>query len=87
MSTSTDSGERHIRQNIALKCVDGDAQFPCNAYSGTIDQATEFVTDGWVCSGDSGSGAFDYVDLDGHLLVDYGRSVTMFRASGPVLIG
>ncbi|MDP4200842.1 MAG: dipeptide epimerase [Bacteroidota bacterium] len=32
-----------------------------------------------------GSGMFDYIDLDGHLLVDYGHRTSLFRANGPKL--
>lgn len=33
----------------------------------------------------AGSGVFDYVDLDGHLLIDLPDSITMFTADGPML--
>jgi L-alanine-DL-glutamate epimerase-like enolase superfamily enzyme len=32
-----------------------------------------------------GSGAFDFVDLDGHLLVDLAHPVRLFQSEGPML--
>jgi L-alanine-DL-glutamate epimerase-like enolase superfamily enzyme len=33
----------------------------------------------------AGTGAFDYIDLDGHLLIDLGHMITMFESDGPML--
>jgi L-Ala-D/L-Glu epimerase len=33
----------------------------------------------------AGTGAFDYVDLDGHLLIDLDHPITMFESDGPML--
>jgi MYXO-CTERM domain-containing protein len=56
-----DPGTRHIRQDIDIICVPGDSQYDCTKtfYSTLIDQEREFITQGYVCSGDSGGGAFD----------------------------
>ena len=32
-----------------------------------------------------GTGSFDYVDLDGHLLIDFSEPITSFVAHGPRL--
>ncbi|MDB4933439.1 MAG: Trypsin-like serine protease [Labilithrix sp.] len=58
--SAEDSGQRRIRENIPLLCIPGSKDMDCSGdmarYS---DDAAEFVTEGYVCSGDSGSGAFD----------------------------
>ena len=33
----------------------------------------------------AGTGAFDYIDLDGHLLLDLKRPISLFRSDGPML--
>ena len=55
-----DSGQRRIRENIPLLCIPGSSVMDCTGDLGkyTTDPG-EFVTQGYVCSGDSGSGAFD----------------------------
>lgn len=58
--SADDSGYRRIKENIPLLCVPGSKSKDCkgeNAY--LVDSDNEFVTAGYVCSGDSGSGAFD----------------------------
>jgi Trypsin len=58
--SNSDSGQRRIRENIAVTCVPGDKRYACDdAITIDIDDKAEFVTEGWVCSGDSGSGAFE----------------------------
>jgi uncharacterized protein (TIGR03382 family) len=58
--SNTDSGQRRIRQNIAVTCVPGDKRYACDdAITIDIDDKAEFVTEGGVCSGDSGSGALE----------------------------
>jgi MYXO-CTERM domain-containing protein len=57
--SSSDSGQRRIRENIDILCVEGDAKYACDEMADSIEGAAEFVTAGFVCSGDSGSGAFD----------------------------
>ena len=63
--SAEDSGQRRIRQNIPLLCIPGSKTLDCSGdmakYS---DDAAEFVTEGYVCSGDSGSGAFDQKSFD-----------------------
>lgn len=58
---ATDSaGIRRIRQDIKIECVPGDPARACTGdYARMLDSDKEFITEGWVCSGDSGSGAFD----------------------------
>jgi hypothetical protein len=63
--SAEDSGQRRIRENIPLLCIPGSKNMDCSGdmakYS---DDAAEFVTEGYVCSGDSGSGAFDQKTFD-----------------------
>jgi MYXO-CTERM domain-containing protein len=54
------AGVRRIRQNIKIACVPGDETNECTGeYARMSDSDREFITEGWVCSGDSGSGAFE----------------------------
>ncbi len=64
--SATDSGQRRIRTDIAITCVPGDSAFAsCADHAGVeLDDKAEFVTQGWVCAGDSGSGAFDQASFD-----------------------
>lgn len=58
--SNSDSGQRRIRENISVTCVPGDKRYSCDdAITIDIDDKAEFVTEGWVCSGDSGGGAFE----------------------------
>ena len=58
--SASDSGQRRIRQNIPLLCVPGSRSMDCTGDKAKLsDDPAEFVTAGYVCSGDSGSGAFD----------------------------
>ncbi|HSO38047.1 MAG TPA: trypsin-like serine protease [Labilithrix sp.] len=58
--SANDSGQRRIRQNIPLLCIPGSRSMDCTGDNAKLsDDPAEFVTAGYVCSGDSGSGAFD----------------------------
>ncbi len=58
--SASDSGQRRIRQNIPLLCVPGSRSMDCTGDKAKLGgEPSEFVTAGYVCSGDSGSGAFD----------------------------
>jgi hypothetical protein len=63
--SATDSGQRRLRQNIPLLCIPGSSIMDCAGdlakYS---DDPKEFVTEGYVCAGDSGGGAFDQRTFD-----------------------
>ena len=63
---AADPGTRHIRQDINIICVPGNDRFDCTktGYSTMIDDKSEFITQGYVCSGDSGGGAFDQGSFD-----------------------
>jgi uncharacterized protein (TIGR03382 family) len=62
--TADDSGVRRIRQGIDIECVPGDDSYACDAdYKSMVENEKEFVTAGYVCSGDSGGGAFDQASL------------------------
>lgn len=55
-----DSGLRRVRQNIDILCVPGDPSYDCTkGYAKKLETDKEFVTAGFVCSGDSGGGAFE----------------------------
>ncbi len=56
---ASDSGVRRIRQGIQIMCVPGGGEECRSDYARMIDSDKEFVTEGYVCSGDSGGGAFD----------------------------
>jgi MYXO-CTERM domain-containing protein len=63
--SAEDSGQRRIRENIPLLCVPGSKSMDCTGDNAKFsDDAAEFVTNGFVCSGDSGSGAFDQKSFD-----------------------
>lgn len=63
--SAEDSGQRRIRENIPLLCIPGSADIDCSGDLGKFsDNAAEFVTEGYVCSGDSGGGAFDQKSFD-----------------------
>ena len=55
-----DSGVRRVRENIPVICIPGSSVMDCTGDLGKYtNDPGEFVTQGYVCSGDSGSGAFD----------------------------
>lgn len=59
-NADSSAGVRRIRENIKIECVPGDQANKCSAeYQRMSDSDKEFITEGWVCSGDSGSGAFE----------------------------
>jgi len=58
--SANDSGQRRIRENIPVLCIPGSTDLACDGQlEGISDSDAEFVTEGYVCSGDSGGGAFD----------------------------
>ncbi len=64
--SASDSGVRRIREKIEIVCVPGDESYDCkkNGYGRMLDSDKEFITEGYVCSGDSGSGAFEQKSFD-----------------------
>jgi hypothetical protein len=54
-----DSGIRRLREGIPIVCVPGDGPCADRTMAALTDSDREFVTAGYVCSGDSGGGAFD----------------------------
>lgn len=63
--SANDSGQRRIRENINILCVPGSKWLTCEGQlAQLVDSDAEFVTEGFVCSGDSGSGAFDQKTYD-----------------------
>lgn len=66
--SATDSGTRRIRENIPVLCIPGSTDLDCTGDKAKFsDDPAEFVTEGYVCSGDSGSGAFDQTSFEaGH---------------------
>lgn len=58
--SAEDSGQRRIKENISIVCIPGTKDKACTGQDAYLsDSNKEFVTAGFVCSGDSGSGAFD----------------------------
>ncbi len=58
--SAKDSGFRRIRENIGILCVPGSKTLACTGdLKDLADSQSEFVTEGFVCSGDSGGGAFE----------------------------
>jgi hypothetical protein len=63
--SAEDSGQRRIREDIPLLCIPGSKTMDCTGANAKLsDDAAEFVTAGYVCSGDSGSGAFDQTSFN-----------------------
>ncbi len=63
--SAEDSGQRRIRENIPLLCIPGSSKMECDGDMAKFsDDPAEFVTEGYVCSGDSGGGAFDQKSFD-----------------------
>ena len=63
--SANDSGQRRIRENIPLLCVPGSRSMDCTGDNAKYsDGPAEFVTEGYVCSGDSGGGAFDQTSFN-----------------------
>lgn len=63
--SAEDSGQRRIRENIPLLCIPGSRDMDCKGEMAKYsNDPAEFVTEGFVCSGDSGSGAFDQNSFD-----------------------
>lgn len=63
--SANDSGQRRKREDIEILCIPGDTTKECSGkYASYVDSDKEFVTEGWVCSGDSGSGAFEQSSFD-----------------------
>ena len=63
--SAEDSGQRRIRRNIPLLCIPGSKDMDCDGELAKFsDNDAEFVTEGHVCSGDSGGGAFDQKTFD-----------------------
>lgn len=63
---ANDSGVRRLREDIDIVCVPGDDSYAAckGSYARMLDSDKEFITEGYVCSGDSGGGAFDQKSFD-----------------------
>jgi MYXO-CTERM domain-containing protein len=55
-------GERRVKENIAVVCVPGDTQFPCDKVESGADY--EIVAAPGACQGDSGGGLYDQPSFD-----------------------
>lgn len=59
---NNDSGTRRIRSNLSIECMDGSTT-PCSSIMDPSGEApidaNEFISSGGVCSGDSGSSAYE----------------------------
>ncbi|HSO39057.1 MAG TPA: trypsin-like serine protease [Labilithrix sp.] len=56
------AGERRIKKNLAVLCVPGDKQYPCDGVEGGADY--EIVVAPGACQGDSGGGLYDQTSFD-----------------------
>jgi len=62
---ANDSGTRRIREDIEILCIPGDPKRECKgALKSLLDSDKEFITEGYVCQGDSGGGAFDQASFE-----------------------
>ncbi len=59
-----DSNKRRIRQQIPIRCIPGDTTLPCSPELFGSVHEREFLTAYGVCSGDSGSGAYEQKSFD-----------------------
>jgi hypothetical protein len=74
-TTGQTAGIRRIREDIDLVCVPNDVTVPdCLATPGASEfiSASEFEATGGVCSGDSGSGAFEQRNFDAGIWTSFG---------------
>ncbi len=62
------SGTRRIRQDMLIQCIPGDKVVPC---SGSVN-VNEFVSDDGVCSGDSGSSAYEQLSFNKNTPITFG---------------
>lgn len=62
---ANDSGTRRIREDIEILCIPGDPEHACKgSLKSLVASDKEFITEGYVCSGDSGGGAFDQASFE-----------------------
>jgi len=54
----SDDGKRRLRENVPLRCIPGDATLDCDPKKYDMT-ATEVLAGDGLCTGDSGSSAFD----------------------------
>jgi len=64
--SAKDSGIRRLREGISIVCVPGDPASSCNqrGVAPLAESEREFITAGFVCSGDSGGGAFEQASFE-----------------------
>lgn len=60
--TRDDAGRRRMRKSVSVQCIPGDPQIDCQPDE--MESPREFITQGWVCEGDSGGGAYDEPSFD-----------------------
>jgi MYXO-CTERM domain-containing protein len=66
------AGTRHIRQNIQIQCIPGDAQLDCGSLVGTDLDTKEFLAGDGTCEGDSGSSAYEQQSFNANQPVSLG---------------
>lgn len=63
--SANDSGMRRSRKDIGILCIPGVPRLECvGQLAQFLESDKEFVTEGWVCSGDSGGGAFEQTSYE-----------------------
>lgn len=58
-ATANDAGRRRVKAHVPILCVPGDLSLSCSLFQSD----REFTTEGSVCFGDSGSGAYDQASV------------------------
>jgi V8-like Glu-specific endopeptidase len=71
-ATTQDAGTRHIRQNVNLLCIPGDASIDCPSQAMTQMTVNEFISGDSTCEGDSGSSAYEQKAFNKAVPVSFG---------------
>lgn len=81
MTSGNDSGQRRIRQNIPITCIDG-SRTPCDTVvdgnNARLLAVTEFMAGEGLCSGDSGSTAYEQQSLTAGAPISFGVASRVF---------
>ncbi len=81
MTSGNDSGQRRIRENIPISCIDG-SKSPCDSVvdgnNTRLLALTEFMAGEGLCSGDSGSTAYEQKSLTAGAPISFGVASRVF---------
>ncbi len=81
MTSGNDSGQRRIRQNIPITCIDGSKTACDTVVDGSnarLLALTEFMAGEGLCSGDSGSTAYEQMSLTAGTPISFGVASRVF---------